>query len=392
MAQEQNIPNIEKALKNNYLPLWRNQLNTDASIIMGKVGKKPLTSDKIVAAAPLGISGGFGFGAEGQATPAAGAVQFEGFETRAKDMYCEIIISDKATELTGPGGSMADALRAEIKGAYDAAAWNVGRSLFGNGQGILAQVTALAVAGNTFTVDNARNLIEGLTIDIYAAGGTVPAVAKRRITAINRATKQVTIDGAATTLAAGFVTVQNSFMREITGLGAIFDDTITSLYGVDKAANIWIKPTVESGSGGIEDGIITRTLRNAERDKNSKVDMLLFGDDAYDAYVDYLRQNNDRIESRETPVGGHRALKFVFSNREVLIANERFVPVNEMWGFETETIKFHNIDWGFAQLKGGGIFNLMETRSAYRALLRNYGSLIWDNPGGCVRIHGVPSL
>jgi hypothetical protein len=186
-------------------------------------------------------------------TPDPGAVNFERFNANAKDMYCDIAISVKATKLTGTNGSMADALQTEVKGAYEAAKWNVGRALFGNGQGILASISALGTAGNIITVDNTRNIMEGLIIDIYATGGTVPAVAGRRITAVDRVNNTVTIDGAASTFAAGFITLQKSFKREITGLGAIFDTSITSLYGVDKATNVWLKPTEQDASAGIDD-------------------------------------------------------------------------------------------------------------------------------------------
>jgi hypothetical protein len=63
-----------------------------------------------------------------------------------------------------------------------------------------------------------------------------------------------------------------------------------------------------------------------------------------------------------------------------------------MWGFETGDLEFHSFDWFFAELQGGGIFNLMEKQSVYRALLCNYGELICSNPGGCVRIYNVPAL
>jgi hypothetical protein len=392
MAREQNLINIEKALKEFYLPLWKNQLTTEASIIMSKVKKKTLQSNKIVASAPIGLAGGFGFGSEGMETPDPGAVNFERFNANAKDMYCDVAISVKATKLTGTNGSMADALQTEVKGAYEAAKWNVGRALFGNGQGILASISALGAAGNVITVDNTRNIMEGLIIDIYATGGTVPAVAGRRITAVDRVGNKITIDGAASTFAAGFITLQKSFKREITGLGAIFDNSITSLYGVDKATNVWLKPTEQDASAGIDDTLLTQTLRQAQRYKNSKVDMLLCGDDAYDSYVEYLKQTNQRIESNYELVGGFKAIKLIFSNREVLVANEQFIPTREMWGFETGDLEFHSFDWFFAELQGGGIFNLMEKQSVYRALLCNYGELICSNPGGCVRIYNVPAL
>lgn len=385
----QNLITFERALKENYLPAWRNQLGIEPSALLGKIKKVKLTSNKIVAAASVGLSGGFGYGEEGKATPAAGGVRFERFETNAKDMYVNIVISEKAVKLTGSSGAMANALDTEVKGAYAAAKWNVGRSLFGNGTGILTTTKALSSAGNTIQVDDVSYLKEGLIIDIYATGGSTPQSngAGRRLLSIDRANKTITIDGNASTFSAGFITVQNSYNKEITGLGAIFDDSITSLYGVNKSSNPFIKPIVQDGGSDLDDGIITKALRMAKNDKNSNVDMLLCGDEAYDHYVSYLRTNNIRVEDMSYTIqGGFKAIKFIFGNKEVDIVNESFVPAKEMWGVETGCLELHSLDWNFAELQNGGIFNLMEGQSSYRALLANYGNLICTNPGGCVRI------
>lgn len=393
----QNLITYEKALKDNYLPAWRNQLGIEPSPLMGKLKKFKLTNNKIVAMAPIGLSGGFGYGAEGAETPEAGGVRIEKFETYAKDLYTNIVISEKAVKLTGTAGAMANALDTEVKGAYATAKWNVGRSLFGNGTGILTTIKALGTAGNTIQVDDVAYMKEGLIIDIYKAtvdengkvvkGTEELAVKGRRLLSVNRANKTITIGGDATTLAAGFITVQNSFNRELTGLGAIFDDNISTLYGVNKDANPFIKPVVKDAGGSIYDGLITSVLREAKNDKNSNIDMILAGDDAYDHYIEYLRENNIRVEDMSHTIqGGFKAIKFIFGNKEIDIVNESFVPSAEMWGVETGCLEFHSLDWNFAELQGGGIFNLMERQSCYRALLTNYGDLMCTNPGGLIRI------
>ena len=385
----QNLKTYEKALKEVYLPLWRNQLGVEPSALLSKLRKKPLKGDNIVAAAPMGLSGGFGFSREAQNTPAAGGVRFERFTEHAKDMYVNVCISVKATRLTSSAGAMADALDTEVKAAYETAKWNVGRSLFGNGTGILT-TTSACTGSNEITVADTKNLKEGLIVDFYATGSTTPiATGKgRRITAVDRANNTITIEGDPATFSAGFVTVQYSYNNEITGLGAIFDDTVTSLYGVSKTENPIIKPITENAGGDIDNTIIQRALRRAERDKNSKVDLLLCGDKAYDNYTEYTQTNNLRVEQKIGELkGGFKTIQFLFGNRVVDIVNEQFVPDNEIWGVDSTALELHQQEWGFADLQGGGIFNLMENTSVYRALLANYGNLICSNPGGCVRIY-----
>ena len=383
----QTLKTFEKALKDNYLPVWKNLLGTEPSALLSRIKKVPLKSNKIVATAPMGLSGGFGFGAEGAATPASGNVVFERFETNAKDMYVNICISAKAVRLTGSGGAMANALDTEVKAAYETAKWNTGRALFGNGTGILTELIG-DTTDTTFEVSDVTYLKEGLIVDFIHKNDLTLLHSGKRIKSINRAAKTVTFEGAPINTNHAYLTVQNSYNREITGLGAIFDNTIETLYGVNKAANPVLYPVVMDANDAISDTIITRALREAKNIKNSNVDMFLCGDEAYDAYVTYLRENNIRVEDMSHTIqGGFKAIKFIFGNKEVDIVNESFVPSKEMWGVDTSALEFHTQEWNFADLQGGGIFNLMEGQSIYRALLANYGDLICTNPGGCIRIH-----
>ena len=390
MPGAQTLKTFENALKEYYLPVWRNQLGAEPSALLSKIKKVPIKSDKIVTSAPIGLSGGFGYGAEGESTPEAGKVNFARFMTNAKDMYVNMCISLKSTKLTGSAGAMADALDTEVKASYETAKWNVGRSLFGNGTGILTTITT--GSAGTITCADVSKLKEGLIIDVYANGAEEedPPTVKAsgiRITAVDRSSKKITVTDTTTSFTAGFITVQNSYNREITGLGSIFDDTVTSIYGIEKSKNIYLKPIVVDANNDISDGIITGALRQSSRDKNGEIDMILCGDAAYDNYVEYLRTNNIRVEDRSKEIaGGFKAIKFIFANREVDIVNEGFVPDDEFWGVSTKDLELHETGWNFASVNDSSIFTLLEGQSIYRALLANYGELICKNPGACVRI------
>ena len=384
----QNLITFEKALKENYLPVWRNGLTTEPTALLGKIKKVPLKSNKIVATAPVGLSGGFGFGAEGLATPAAGGVKFERFETNAKDMYVNIAISAKAVRLTGSGGAMANALDTEVKAAYETAKWNVGRSIFGNGTGILTTSEAVS-NGNTIKVADVKYMKEGLIVDVYATGASEPQEKGKgvRIVAVDRTANTITIGGSAVSLDAGFITVQNSYNKEITGLGAIFDENVSTIYGVDRTENKYLFPTVVEANADIDDSVIWDAVEGAETYKNSKIDMILMGKAAYKHYIEYLRTNNVRVESMTKEItGGFKAIEYAFGNRSIDVVYDQFIPDSDAWCLETKALELHTQEWDFADLQGGGIFNLMENSSVYRALLANYGDLICTNPGGCVRI------
>jgi hypothetical protein len=111
------------------------------------------------------------------------------------------------------------------------------------------------------------------------------------------------------------------------------------------------------------------------------------GKAAYKHYIEYLRTNNVRVEAMSKEiVGGFKSLAYAFGNREIDVMYDQFVPDNEAWCLDSKALELHTQEWDFADLQGGGIFNLMENSSIYRALLANYGDLICTNPGGCVRI------
>jgi hypothetical protein len=302
-------------------------------------------------------------------------------------MYTNIEISNKAVKLASGGKAMADALDTEVKGAYEAAKWNVGRALFGNGTGVLTSIVDGNTGVNIVNVNDVSKLKEGLIVDLYASNGDIQTEGAR-IKSIDRASKSVTFYETVNASGDGFITVQGSYNNEITGLGAIFDDGVTSLYGIKKADNPFLKPIVEDAGKDLSEKLITSVIRRSQREKNGAIDTILCGDEAFDAYTEYLRQNNYRVEENsKTLKGGFKAIKHLFGNREVDIVCEEFVPSTEMWGVDSKMLELHEMDWNFAELQGGGIFNLMEGKSAYRALLCNYGELICKNPGACIRIY-----
>lgn len=387
---ETNILNLEKAMKDYYLPSFDNQISTKTSPLLSSIKTVTHNTNKIVASAPMGISGGFGFGAEGQNTPQSGPVAYERFETELKDLYVDVEISHKAVELGNTKAMMIDALNAEMKACYEAAKWNVGRSLFGNGTGKLANIDAQSSASDKIKVDSVQNLKEGLTIDIYASSGTLKET--NRIKFINRKPVSgkytVTLyNTTKSTLAAGFITVQNSYNKELTGIGAIFDNSVASIYGISKALNPILVPETIDAGGYADDIILNNAVRVSEDEHNGSINMFLCGYDAYDAYLEYCRAQNTRVENRIGELkGGFKTIKFMACGREIDIVAEKFVPKGEIWGVNTNDITLYQSGWKFANLRGGGIFNLAENRSVYRGLLANYANVICQNPGACVRI------
>lgn len=398
MATPQTLNLISDILKDKYEPALDNQLSVEPDPFLEKIRKTPLTNNIIKSAAPVGISGGFGFGDEtANETPDAGPQMYEGFTVSAVDMYANIEISEKTIRLASSDQSaMINALQREIKGAYEAAKWNVARSLFGDGTGKLCTFATNVTNKNEITVNTVKFLKEGLIVDIYDGDdATAPVTngSKRRIVSIDRVNKKVKFSGAAnisttdadTAGKPGFITVQNSYNKEIVGLGAIFDSGVTSLYGVTKTDAPWIAPEIIDANNDLTDKTLYEAVSVCADRKGSRINFIMMGDEAFSAYYDYMLESNVRIVKNVKYIGGSAGFSMVIGNSEIEIVKSSFVPEAEVWGVDTNTFKFENSGWKFADYNGS-VFSLMEGKAVHRALLANYGNLLCDKPGGCFKI------
>lgn len=393
MAQNFKKIMIDEIAKDVYLPLFNNLSTTEPSAFFAEVKKEGLSGNTIKGGAPWGILGGFGYSEEGKNTPLSGRQNYKGFKNEARDMYVDLTISYKATILGNDKGTLVNVLDNEIRSAFTTANWHIGRSVYGDGTGVLTNISAMGSSGNTVTVESTKNLIEGMTVDFYKTGdtvGTEPAVKARRIKFIDRVNKTVTFDGDPVALEAGFMTVQNSYGLEIEGLGAIFNDEIAELYSVKKSDFPIIKPVViDCQNDAVTDRIIREGIRESADHKGGQTNMLLCGYDAYQSYVNSLAESNIRVEDRVGELtGGWKAAKHLYNGKEVSIIEDKFIPDNEIWGVDTKSFSFASTGWNFVE-KDGGVFNLMENQSVYRALLANYGNMICSNPGACIRYKNI---
>ncbi len=406
----QNITTVSNILKDFYLPALRNQLTTEPSPFLEKIRKAPLTSDKIVASAPVGLNGGVAFGSDDiSSTPEAGGQKYAQFELPTKNLYVNIEITDKAVKLASSSASaMVNALDEEIKGSYKAAEKSMSRAVFGDGEGILCDIKASVSAGGyIFTTNDASKLFEGMIVDIYAnksatasaAHGDSAATVGARIVSVDRKTGKVTVDkplGACTTALTaadktkvgtyGLVTLQKSYGNEFCGIAAVMNDSVTALYGVSKDDNEWIKPITVDCGGSITDNLIYDGVCAAYDFKNTKIDMILAGNTAFKKYQAYCRANSSVIVTSTMKFrGGASGYIVNVGSYEVVVVNERNIPENEMWGVCTDDWTLYHTDLDFADEAGATPFTLVNGTSKYRALLTLYGNVMCSNPGGCVR-------
>ncbi len=385
------LTKIEGILKDKYQPALSNQINLEPSPFLEMIRKEKLTNNKVKLAAPLGLNGGFGFGAEEAATPAAGEQRYVNFELDAVDMYVDIQVSNKTMVLGSTNaGAMINALDAEVNGSYAAAKWNLGRALFGDGSGILTTFELPGRTSPVLRVQDTSRLIEGLRVDIYGMDLEDQYVLRHsglRVLSVDHRTNDVTLDTTLSLASDGMITVQGSYQREITGLAAIFQPSCTKLYGVEKSSNPWIVPETFDLGGSITDMQLYRGIRHARKYRGSHIDLIMLGDDAFEAYQTYMDAHHTHLVDKHKFAGGATGYSILVGDQEVILVNESMVPAGEAWAVDTKSFILQQTPWEFLSHQGS-IFSLVNGTSVYRALLASYGNLICSNPGGCVRFTG----
>ena len=396
------LTTADNALKDVYLGVVSDQLNTTTNPLLAKI--KQTTSDvwgnNIVKMAPYGINGGIGAGTETGALPMAGGNNYEKFMLELKNLYGKIEISDKAVRASlNSAGAFVNLLNAEMEGLIKASGFNMGRMLFGDGSGKLAKIvdnTASVSLKTTFTVDSVKNLAEGMIIDVINSTGTIhnnhTAV---RVTNVNREANTVTViaDGFSASEVAGgeyYLCVQGSFGKELTGLGAIFDTTRESLYGLNRSQNSWMNPYVKNcGTDGTPANITDVTMQSVidylEENFGSNVDFIVCSSGVKRNYQTYLASYRSNIDVLEL-AGGFKAISY----NGIPVVSDRFAPANTMYMLNSKEFNLHQLcDWKWLEGEDGRVIKQNPGYATYSATLVKYADLICNKPCGQAVIKNI---
>ena len=381
------LTSADNALKTLYLGVVAEQLNTAVNPLLARIEQtsSDVWGKEIRKLAPFGINGGIGAGTEEGELPSAAGNNYAQFVLTLKNLYGTIEISDKAIRASSDNsGAFVNLLQAEMEGLIRASKFNFGRMLYGDGSGTLCKVTA--VSGNVLTLDSVNNIMEGMVVDVIGNSGKTPVVTARRIVDIDRDGKKATLSGAAltgTVSADDFLTVQGSYNKEITGLGAIFGDT-EKLYGLTRASNKWLTPYKKT-SAKVDDVTIQRAIDSLEEIAGSVADFIVCSGGVKRAYQDYLITNRTNIDVMNLQ-GGYKAISY----NGIPIVSDRFVPAGTMYILNSNDFHLHQLcDWRWLEGDDGRIIKQVPNKPVYTATLVKYADLICDRPIGQAMIDGI---
>ena len=382
------LASADSALKSFYLDAVAQQLNTEVNPLLAKI--KQSTADvwgkEVRRLAQYGVNGGVGAGTEEGSLPAAGGNNYDQFVTTLKNLSATTETSDRAARATETSaGAFVDLHNAEMEGLLRSSAFNFGRMLFGDGSGILCTVSA--VSGNVVTVDSVKNVIEGMTVDVLDADGDqVSGVTARRITAVDRTDKTITLSGGALTGVASGCTlcVQGSHNLELTGLGAIFKDDGT-LYGLSRAERPWMVPYIKESVGTISENAIQTAIDYLEETAGSRVDMIVCSWGVKRALQAVLAESRMQTDMAEL-AGGYRTITY----NGIPVVADRFCPAGTMYLLNTRDFCLHQLcDWKWLEGDDGKVLRQVPGKPLYTATLVKYADLICTRPCGQAMLTGI---
>ena len=391
------LQNAESALKSVYLGVVANQLNVKANPLLSSIKQSSsnVWGKEIIKLAPFGINGGIGAGSEDGLLPMAGSNKYVQFKSSLKNLFGKIEISDKAIRASeNNAGAFVNLLNDEMEGLIKASSFNLGRMLYGDGSGLLTTTSsAITTSGTTtfLTVNDTRNLIEGMIIDVYSSGTKNLDYSGRRITFIDRENKKVYLDLPTDNNKAlaqnAELYVQGSKGDEITGLEAIFG--IGSLYGLNRTGNQWLKPYISNPGSAVEisDILLQKTIDALEDKAGSEINFIACSRDVRRAYQEYLTYYKRNVDVTEL-AGGQKAITF---NGIPLVA-DRFIADGTLYMLNTNDFTLHQLcDWNWLENEDGKILRQNGTYPTYSATLVKYADLICDRPIAQAKLTNISS-
>ena len=383
----------DKALKSYYLDTVSDMLDKSANPFLAAI--KKTTSDvwgrDVRKTVRIGVNGGVGAGTEEGELPKAGSNRYAQLVASLKNLYGTIEISDKAIRSSANNaGAFVNLLNDEMDGLVKSSSFNLGRMLFGDGTGTLATVKTAATSSGTAKPaiwDNVKNVAEGMIVDLFATGTTSPKATGLVITAVDRVNKYITLmngDSEVTVAVSDFITLQNSYGQELTGLGAICAETGT-LYGIDKAANPWMKPYAVKNAGMPSEEILQKAIDGVEESAGGKINFIVTSMGVRRALANELIYYR-RFEAAHFESGMNGVLTF----NGIPIVADRFCPAQTAYLLNTDDFALHQLcDWQWLESEEGKVLKQIPGKPVYTATLVKYAELMCYRPCGQAVVTGL---
>ena len=394
----QNLSTFDEALKIDYLPAIREQLE-HATILLSKVERntKDVQGKRWQLTAHYMRNSGVGAGSE-TGLPTAGQQKY-------KNPYGVVKYNRGRIQISGPvmkasktdRGAMIRALESEIKGVTTDLKKDVNYQLMNYGTAVRALVNGDPGTGTTLTLDapGTKWMHDGMKLDIVNPSGGVPRAGSTdiEITTVDSET-QVTVSAALDAAVADndYVVRANSTddagtSYEMMGLKGIVDDGtyVDSLHNLSRTSFPWWKCSThaDDDNGGTNRGLalalIQKSITAVEKN-GGEVSMILSDHSLRDAYVT-LMANDKRFVNTLTLDGGWKALEYSSGGNGSIpwVADVDMVP-NTIFFLDMKHLQLMEMSGWEWMDEDGAVLSRVSGSDAYEAVLFKYADLATDRP------------
>ena len=381
-----NLETADKALKSVYLGVVTEQLNAQVNPLLTKIEQtsSDVWGKDIIKLVSYGLNGGVGAGDETGSLPMAAGNNYAQYKVELKNLYGSIEISDKAIRASQSNvGAFVNLLNAEMEGLLKASKYNLGRMLYGDGDGKLADIAAAATSTSSITLSSVKKVAIGMVIDIIDNNGR-KKVSQARIIDVDRSTKTIKIDKeVANLVTTDYITIQNSKGYELTGLGAIFGTK--DIYGLKRSENTWLNPYTKNVGTSLYMGTIQEAIDYIDEATGSAVNFITCAYDVKKEYIKNLSANRLNVDYM-TLDGGFKALSY----SGIPLISDKFIEDGEMYLLNTDDFKMHQLcDWRWLEGDNGNVIKQKLGNPTYTATLVKYADIVCDRPCGQAKLTGI---
>lgn len=389
----QNLSNFDEALKIDYLPVIRKQLN-DATILLSKIqrNERDVSGKQWQLVAHYQRNSGIGAGSE-TGLPTAGQQKYENPYGVVKYNRGRIQISGPVMKASdNDKGAIVRALNSEIEGVTRDLKKEINYELFNDGTAVRALVNGDPGTGTTLTLDTpgTNYFFDGMLIDIVDPTTGVPCTSSTDLTVSTvDSTTEVTLSAGANADVAdndevvrANSTDDAATSYEMMGLKGIVDDAtyVTTLHNLSRSDYAWWKcstHTNDDNSGTNRDMTLTliQDAVTAVEKNGGKVNLILSDHDIRDAYAALVVADKRFVNTLKLD-GGYMALEY---NGIPWVADAD-CPPNTVFFLDTDHLQLMQMsDWEWMD-KDGSVLSRVSNSDAYEAVLFWYSDLVTDRP------------
>ena len=267
--------------------------------------------------------------------------------------------------------AFSSAMTEEMEGLKTDLAKDTNRILWGNQTGRIATLATTA-AGNTFVTTQGFKYLElDMIVDVMQASALPATVAvSRKITALNKTTGAVTVDGAAFATTAGdFLVRAGNYGREPNGLESLVTNSTATLFNLSSTTEPLWQSEVSTAVGALSEGAMT-SMCDTLRENGGRPTVIFSDLPSRRAYLNLLTTQR-RFTNTQTFEGGHKGIAFSYDD-DIPVVTDVDATTGAMYFLREPDFKiYQESDWDWEDTDGN-LWKWVTNYDAFEAMIKKY--------------------